>query len=140
VTTPAPLSKRYGYDADDSWLVVEGLPVVNGLAAGGGDAVYLSLCGARHDGTVTAVGCVSANLRRSPLQIDMWRGGFRYGEENRKRSEALSARDTVPTGGRNSRDVDGRNGGGDVHSKPQNFVQVVSGFAVAVAVDKDMNL
>lgn len=140
VTTPAPLSKPYGYHADDSWLVAEGLPVVNGLAAGGGDAIYLSLCGARHDGAVTAIGCVSAKLRRFPSHAGMWWEGSKGGKGNRKGSDASSALEAVPTGGRNNRHVDGRNGDGDARSKAQNFVRVVSGFAAAVAVDEDMNL
>ena len=106
-----------GNNVDDGWLVAEGLPVVTGLAAGGGDAVYLSLCGARHDGVVTAIGALSAKGVRSRTN----------GREGRGES----------TGGRESMLATGI---GSTHRSGESFVRIASGFAAALAVDDDMNL
>lgn len=123
-----------GYDVDDSWLVTEGLPVVTGLAAGGGDAVYMSLCGARHDGAVTAVGALSTRQRRQfPLRTDDPREHLRGRAENWKGGRE-------PPAGRESMLARGSSGSGSVHRVGGSFVRIASGFAAALAVDDDMNL
>lgn len=126
------------YNFDDSWLVAEGLPVVTGLAAGGGDAVYLSFRGARHDGVVTAIGSLSTNKRRRPLLVDTRREGFRDRVGSWKGARASPIEGASPSGRNhvNARERDGsrsaRSGG--------SFVRIASGFASALAVDDEMNL
>ena len=139
VAAPGPPSKLV-YDADDGWLVAEGLPVVSGLVAGGGDAVYLSLCGAGHDGAVTAIGSLSAKLRPPSLKVDTRREGVRGGKESGKGGGASLVLGAAPVAGLNRTHVDGCNGGGGSHTSGQSIVPLVSGFAAAVAVDSDLNL
>eukprot|EP00903_Cladosiphon_okamuranus_P015234 g14080.t1 len=122
------------YDVEDSWLVAEGLPVVTGIAAGGVSAVYLSLCGARHDGAVTAVGALSTTQRRrSRLRTDDPREHLRGRAENQKgRGEPPAVQETMLTRG--------SNGSGGIHRSGGSFVRIASGFAAVLAVDDDMNL
>lgn len=123
-----------GHDVDDSWLVAEGLPVITGLAAGAGDAVYLSLCGARHDGAVTAIGALSTRQRRSLVR----NGGPR--KDLRSRTHSPKGHGELPTGRGNKLATGGGKYSGGVHRSDEGFVRIASGFATALAVDEDTNL
>lgn len=126
--TSAKLSEPSVYSDDDGWLVAEGLPVITGLVAGGGDAVYLSLCGARHDGAVTAIGSLSTRRPR-PLRVDTRREDFR-GRTKIERAAKQVGDEACANTGDNS---DGAHGRGQ-------FVRVASGYAAALTVDDKMNL
>lgn len=121
------------YNFNDSWLVAEGLPVVTGLAAGGGGAVYVSFRGARHDGIVTAIGSLPTSRPRCRLLVDTRRDKFRVGAARASPTGGASS------SGRNHADASEKNGGGGAHSGG-NLVRIASGFASALTVDDDMNL
>ncbi|CAM9635014.1 unnamed protein product, partial [Hapterophycus canaliculatus] len=127
VETSVKSSESSLYFDDDSWLVAEKLPVITGLAACGGEAIYLALCGARHDGTVTAIGSLSTR-RPYALRVDTRR------EDLRSRKIAREGKENeckACTRVGNSSDV--------AHSR-EKFVSVVSGYAAALTVDDKMNL
>lgn len=122
------------YSSDDSWLVAEGLPVVTGVAAGGGRGIYFSLCGAGRDGAVTAIGSLSTArvppaLPRAKGIVANDRGKIQAGHCKR---DALASREKSVQGGKRR----GGKGGGC----GAKFVRVVSGFAAALTVDEEMNL
>ncbi|CAM9316912.1 unnamed protein product, partial [Scytosiphon promiscuus] len=114
------------YFDGDGWVVAEGLPVITGLAAGGGDAVYLSFCGARHDGAVTAIGSLS--IRRS-CSLRVRRDDFRGRTQIGSGGEAVES-EPHARGGNNVQRVQSRG----------KFVRIASGYAAAVTVDDKMNL
>lgn len=122
------------YSSDDSWLVAEGLPVVTGVAAGGGRGIYFSLCGAGRDGAVTAIGSLSTarappSLPRAKGIVANDRGKIQAGNY---KTDALASRQKAVQGGKRA---GGKSGGCGAK-----FVRVVSGFAAALTVDEDMNL
>lgn len=127
------------YNVDDSWLVAEGLPVVTGLAAGGGGAVYLSFRGARHDGVVTAIGSLSTSQRRCSFMVDPRREDFRRSVGGSRNGARASTIGRSSPSGRTHANARERNGGGGAHGGG-GFVRVASGFASSLAVDDDMNL
>lgn len=122
------------YSSDDSWLVAEGLPVVTGVAAGGGRGIYFSLCGAGRDGVVTAIGSLSTArvppaLPRAAGVGPNDGGEFQAGYHN---GGALASGGIAARGGKR---IGGNSGGCGAK-----FVRVVSGFAAALTVDEDVNL
>lgn len=147
VTTTPDAASGLGYNVDDAleynfhdgWLVAEGLPVITGLAAGGGGAVYLSFRGARHDGVVTAIGSLSTSQRRRNSLVDPRREDFRGRVDSSRKGAAASAIGRSSPSGQAHANAGERNGGGGAHSGG-GFVRVASGFASSLAVDDDMNL
>ncbi|CAM9608984.1 unnamed protein product [Ectocarpus fasciculatus] len=121
------------YSTDDSWLVAEGLPVITGLEAGAGGAVYMSLCGASHDGTVTSIGSLSTRNRRRVLHVDARREDFRSRTACGKGERESSAGRTKHAG------ATWGDGSGVFHSEGK-LARICSGFAATLAVDDDMNL
>lgn len=121
------------YSTEDSWLVAEGLPVITGLVAGAGGAVYMSLCGASHDGTVTSIGSLSTRKRCRVPQVVSRREDFRS-------RTACEKRERVSSAGRNKHaGTTWGDGVGDSHSEGK-LARISSGFAATLAVDNDMNL
>ncbi|CAM9329490.1 unnamed protein product [Ectocarpus sp. 4 AP-2014] len=136
-TADETLSTRHvappSYSTEDSWLVAEGLPVITGLVAGAGDAVYMSLCGASHDGTVTSIGSLSTRKRCRVPQVDPRREDFTS-------RAACEKRERVSSAGRNKHaGATWGDGLGDSHSE-RKLTRLSSGFAATLAVDDDMNL
>ncbi|CAM9184567.1 unnamed protein product, partial [Laminaria digitata] len=134
-TTTAPRIATTRYSGGEGWLVADGLPVITGIAAGGGRGVYFSLCGAGRDGAVTAIGSLST-ARISPA-LPRPTG---FGANDHRKFKAVGDRKggALASGGiaaRGSKTIGGRSGGCGV-----NFVRVVSGFSAALTVDEDMNL
>lgn len=121
------------YSTEDSWLVAEGLPVITGLVAGAGGAVYMSLCGAGHDGTITSIGSLSTTKRRRVLQVDPRREDFRSRTALGKAERASSAGRSKHAG------ATWDDGSGVSHSEGK-LARISSGFAATLAVDDDMNL
>ncbi|CAN0451838.1 unnamed protein product, partial [Ectocarpus sp. 12 AP-2014] len=121
------------YSTEDSWLVAERLPVITGLVAGAGGAVYLSLCGASDDGTVTSIGSLSTRKHCRVPQVDPRREGFRSRTACEKRERVSSAGRTKHAG------ATWGDGVGDSHSEGK-LARISSGFAATLAVDDDMNL
>lgn len=134
------------YSSSQGWLVAEELPVITGIAASGGSAVYVSLCGAGHDGTVHAVASLSTEGRTQsvgPSGVSMHavargssrgadKGGGGGGTGTEAGGRAMRGRGwRVGAKGGNDRGV-----GGSGHL----FVPIVSGVAAALTVDGDRNL
>ncbi|CAN0063901.1 unnamed protein product, partial [Ectocarpus sp. 12 AP-2014] len=136
-TADETLSTRHvappSYSTEDSWLVAEGLPVITGLVAGAGGAVYMSLCGASHDGTVTSIGSLSTRKRCRVPQVDPRREDFRSRTACEKRERVSSA------GRKKHPGATWGDGVGDSH-REGTLARISSGFAATLAVDDDMNL
>lgn len=133
------------YSSHQGWLVAEGLPVITGVAASGGSAVYASFCGAGRDGTVHAVASLSTGGRAR----SMGPGGIDLNAVARGRNRGAARGGGGRTGteawGRATRDRGGRvgargGGGRAVRGRGNLFVPIVSGVAAALTVDKDRNL
>ncbi|CBJ48361.1 kinesin motor protein-related [Ectocarpus siliculosus] len=130
--SPRPVASP-SYSTEDSWLVAEGLPVITGLVAGAGGAIYMSLCGASHDGTVTSIGSLSTRKRCRVPQVDPRREDFRSRTACEKRERASSAGRDKHAG------ATWGDGVGISHSEGK-LARISSGFAATLAVDDDMNL
>lgn len=135
------------HSSHQGWLVAEGLPVITGVAASGGSAVYASFCGAGRDGTVHAVASLSTGRRARPVRpgaVDLdavarggSRGAARGGGGGGGTGTEAWGRATRDRGGR----VGARGGGGRaVRGCGNFFVPIVSGVAATLTVDKDRNL
>lgn len=122
------------YSSDHNWLVAEGLPVVTGVAAGGGRGIYFSLCGAGRDGVVTAIGSLSTARVPPALLRAAGVGANDHGEfqAGYHKGGAIASGEIAAGGGKR---IGGNSGGCGAK-----FVRVVSGFAAALTVDEDMNL
>ena len=122
------------YSSEESWLVAKGLPVVTGVAAGGGRGIYFSLCGAGRDGAVTAIGSLSTARVPPVLPRATGIGANHRGiiQAGHCKGDALASVGIAARGGTR---IGGKSGGCG-----EKFARVVSGFAAAVTVDEDMNL